>query len=137
MSKKHAFVSALLFLGIVSNVGTYGACLYVSPDGDDQTGDGSSGKPWERINTALGKLQTGDTLYLTGGREFNQNVSMGKISVPAERFTITSDPANRARVIGTGTKDGIFVWNRAGVTIENLEIVGRGPAHATKRVSPS
>jgi len=41
--------------------------IYVSPTGNDATADGSIGKPYKSINTALGKAQPGATIILRSG----------------------------------------------------------------------
>ena len=41
--------------------------IYVSPSGNDATADGTIGKPYKSINTALGKAQSGATIILRGG----------------------------------------------------------------------
>ena len=41
--------------------------IYVSPTGNDATADGSIGKPYRSINTALGKARSGATIILRSG----------------------------------------------------------------------
>lgn len=43
------------------------ATYYLSPSGNDGTGDGSIGNPWKTLNTAWGAVAAGDTIYLRGG----------------------------------------------------------------------
>jgi hypothetical protein len=40
---------------------------YLSPFGNDSTGDGSISKPWFTLNKAWAVIQPGDTVYLRGG----------------------------------------------------------------------
>ena len=41
--------------------------IYVSPSGNDATADGTSGKPYKSINTALAKADPGSTIVLRSG----------------------------------------------------------------------
>ena len=41
--------------------------IYVSPDGNDSTADGTVGRPYKRINAALAAARPGDTVILRGG----------------------------------------------------------------------
>ena len=41
--------------------------VYVSPSGNDQTGNGSIDRPYKSINFALGKVSSGATIILRGG----------------------------------------------------------------------
>ena len=54
----------LVFSNIVIAQNTY----YISPMGNDATGDGSFGNPWWSMMTAWSHLSAGDTLYLRGGK---------------------------------------------------------------------
>ncbi len=47
----------------VTNTGFY----FVSPTGNDTTGNGTIANPWKTISNALNKGATGDTLYVRGG----------------------------------------------------------------------
>ena len=56
--------------------------IYVSPTGNDATADGSIGKPYRSINTALGKARSGATIILRSGtyRE-GRNVRVQKSNI--------------------------------------------------------
>ena len=47
-----------------------GAIYYVANDGNNTTGDGSIGTPWETIQYGTDQLVAGDTLYVRGGRYY-------------------------------------------------------------------
>lgn len=44
------------------------ATYYISPAGDDQTGDGSFENPWYNLGKAVSVAQAGDVIYCRGGR---------------------------------------------------------------------
>jgi hypothetical protein len=46
---------------------------YISPAGDDDTGDGSIGNPWFSIEKAYYSLNPGDTCYIRGGTYYYDN----------------------------------------------------------------
>jgi len=58
------------------------------------TNDGSAGAPWKTINTAIGKLKAGDTLYLHGGTYFEA------VAVTTGGITIRSAPGELATIDG-------------------------------------
>ncbi|MBN1763782.1 MAG: right-handed parallel beta-helix repeat-containing protein [Sedimentisphaerales bacterium] len=47
--------------------GAYYKTYFVAPDGNDTTGDGSIGSPYQTIGKAVGEVSEGDTIYLRGG----------------------------------------------------------------------
>ena len=44
-----------------------GTTYYVSTTGDDDTGDGTVGNPWQTIQYAVGQVASGDTIMVAGG----------------------------------------------------------------------
>lgn len=60
-----SFVSLLFSLILISNL--YSAEFYISPTGNDSTGDGSIGLPWLTLEKGVEILIAGDTLYCRGG----------------------------------------------------------------------
>lgn len=47
------------------------ASFYISPTGNNSTGDGSSGNPWKTLNFAIGASADGDTVILKDGTYTN------------------------------------------------------------------
>ena len=78
--KKVLRVTVFLFavLSLVSI--SYGAEYYMSPNGDDG-GDGSIAAPWRTLHSSVNRLSPGDTLYLRGGRYFDQDQVVAEINV--------------------------------------------------------
>lgn len=68
--------------------------VYIAPDGNDQTGNGTIDKPWFNLQYAINKAQPGTHIVCRGGT-YNQNVqSDGKFTV---------------RIKSSGTKDNPIV----------------------------
>jgi len=60
------FVAATLLLNLVSN--TLGASWYISPLGNDASGDGTNGNPFQTLSLALSKAsKMGDTVFVMPG----------------------------------------------------------------------
>ncbi|SHJ13190.1 Por secretion system C-terminal sorting domain-containing protein [Tangfeifania diversioriginum] len=57
----------------MANAATY----YLSPTGNDTSGDGSIGSPWFTLNKAWTVIKAGDTIYLRGGTyEYNSRQTL-------------------------------------------------------------
>lgn len=57
----------LIYILLLLPVYLFGSTYYVATDGDDTTGDGSIGNPWETVQKGFDETGTGDTLYIRGG----------------------------------------------------------------------
>ena len=72
---KRALLLSILItqFSLLSNAATY----YISPTGDDSTGDGSISKPYFTLNKVWTVIGAGDTVYLRGGTyAFNTQQSL-------------------------------------------------------------
>lgn len=69
--------------------------FFVSPDGNDGN-EGTLAAPWASVNIAVSRLGPGDTLYLRGGRYFEQVRISGLNGRPDAPITIRSFPGERA-----------------------------------------
>ncbi|SHJ13160.1 Por secretion system C-terminal sorting domain-containing protein [Tangfeifania diversioriginum] len=75
IGKHNLFISVLFlfFFAVSANATTY----YLSPTGNDTTGDGSISSPWFTLNKAWKVVTAGDTIYLRGGTyEFNSRQTL-------------------------------------------------------------
>ena len=91
------------------------ATWYISPTGDDGTGDGSQGNPWQTISMANTSSAGGDTIrclvgtYTTWSSEsFNH------------ALTIMSDNGDPTTTIFDGGAAALFWYNAADLTINGL-----------------
>jgi hypothetical protein len=104
------------------NASALAATYYASPVG---SGASCTIESPCTLNTGLGKLAAGDTLYLRGGT-YNQTVSFGKSCTSASRITISGYPAETAIIDGKNTIPSHWgtLFNVSGdyVTIRNLEV---------------
>jgi len=50
-----------------------GATYYIDPGGNDDTGDGSSGKPWYRLSYAASQVGSDNTIYVNSGSYTDNN----------------------------------------------------------------
>ena len=76
-----------------------GAARFVDATGGDDTNDGSKASPWKSVVHAVRELHAGDTLYLRGGRYF-ENVYVSLEGTADKRITIRSYPGEQAVIDG-------------------------------------
>lgn len=102
---------------------------YFSPRGDDQTGDGSSARPFRSVDRANRiELNPGDRLLFEGGQSFDGNLKLDAPDggTPERPITVASYGRGRATLrAGAGT--GVMVENVGGVRVADLVVVGNGP----------
>ena len=101
--------------------------IYVSPDGDDATANGSIDLPYRSINTALEAAEAGDVLILRGGT-YCEGVNV-RIRVP--QITIMSAKGEWAVIDLTNYDRGAdedsavyFDVDSSGGTLKNVEVIG-------------
>lgn len=101
------------------------ANLYISPDGNDQTGDGSIDKPFQTIHHALDVADSGFVIMLRGGKyPVNSEIRINKPSI-----TLMSYP-NEWAIIEARTDDenvASCIWfypGGDGGKLKKLEIIG-------------
>jgi parallel beta-helix repeat protein len=76
--------------------------FYVSPTGNDTTGNGSIGSPWKTIRKAYDTISAGNTVYLRGG-------TYAEPGIPNTRWSaISGTPAAPTRFIGYPGERAIF-----------------------------
>ena len=101
---------------------------YVSPSGDDMN-PGTLARPWETVDAGNAtNFRAGDSILFQGGATFTGSLlylDMNDKGTPAAPITIGSYGTGRATIVGT---DGgaIFCYDTAGVSIQNLNLVGTG-----------
>ncbi len=124
MKKLFVLITVLLttlFLARVSLAATY----YVATNGNDAN-PGTLDRPFATINTGIGKLSAGDTLYLRGGT-YVQTVSVGKSGTASTPITISGYPGETAVIDGQDTLpagDWGILFGVSGnyVTVRDLKI---------------
>ncbi len=78
---------------------------YVSPSGNDLTGDGTLGNPWRTLRFALDSVYPGDVLYLRGG-VYNEQFLTVRDGAPGNYITVSTFNGEDAYVDGTGVVTG-------------------------------
>ena len=116
-----ALLCSLVFISTVSAATTY----YVSPTGNDTTGDGSSGDPWRTIGHAVDMASNGDTIKVMDDDDastvdYEENVDVSK-RLTLERYDADATPP---WVKANSTTDHVFDVNVNFVNISGLKITG-------------
>jgi len=66
--------ASLGFVLIQSGTAMGGNIYYIDPNGNDNTGDGSQGKPWQHLSYACGRVTTpGSTIHINSGNYTDNN----------------------------------------------------------------
>ena len=119
----------LLFVSIIAHSATY----YISPTGNDTSGNGSISSPWFTLNKAWTVVAAGDIVYMRGGTyAYNSTqVLTGKNGTSGNRILVTAY-ANEKPIV---TKRTPFTYHNRNftslifisanyITISKLELTG-------------
>lgn len=120
---KAALLALLICLGSRPAMAT---AYYISPGGKDTNSGMSQTAPWKTLARASSmSFSAGDSILLKGGRSFDGELTLGANSggTEANPITIGSYGGGRA-TIDAGSGTGISIYDTAGVTIGNLNIIG-------------
>ena len=123
---------AIFVLTFLVSQSAFAATRYVSPNGNDTTGDGTQARPWKTFAWAFkatapanpNRVVAGDTLYLEPGATFTESLYPAS-GTSANPVTVTSDPANPA-IIRSATWAGIGMYDTKYVRISNIKVAGLG-----------
>lgn len=127
MLKKNIVLFLCILFSLAGNASALAATYYASPVGSATSCTLES--PC-KLNTALGKLTAGDTLYLRAGT-YNQTVSLGKSGTSASRIIVSGYPNETAIIDGRRSIPGflgvrsfnpLFSVTGNYVTIQDLHI---------------
>ena len=111
-----SFILSFVFL----NVSLFGSEYYVSPSGDNSTGNGTIDSPWQTIEYALENVYSNDTLYLRGGI-YNEQLFSVRNGTPNGYITVSAYQDEDAFIDGTGVESGN---NGAIITHSYLKLIG-------------
>ena len=94
----------LLCIGLMLVAGqAFAASIYISPTGNDTTGDGSIGSPYRTLAKAGSVAVAGDTVYARGGTYSASHENLAAYSGAAGNpITFTNYPGEHAVFDGTG-----------------------------------
>lgn len=120
------------------------ADYYISPSGNDTTGDGSIGNPWFGMSKAWTVVAAGDTVYMRGGTyaytDQDQCYLVGKDGTSGNYITIRNYPGEAPIITkGTGYTNNDLHW-RGGVFLDGdyihmYRLVFTGFEHGTDPVT--
>jgi hypothetical protein len=85
-----------------------GKTYFVATSGNNDTGDGSQGKPWSTIQHGMNQLHPGDRLYIRGGEYRESMLTLPRSGKPDAYITVAGYPGEQAKVINSG---GLAVFN--------------------------
>lgn len=101
---------------------------YISPNGNDSNGGNSPDDAWrsiEKLNTF--EFAPGSKILFEGGQSFPGNLALGSSdgNDPVNPILISSYGTGKAKILA-GNGMGIYVYNTAGINIDNLIVEGSG-----------
>lgn len=105
--------------------------IYVSPDGNDGSADGSMSAPYKSINTALAEANPGDTVILRGGT-YHEG---GDVRIRQPNITLKSKNEEWAVIDLSGNYDDIGVYfdaESSGGKLQCVEVIGGFYAFSTE-----
>ncbi|MBN1788399.1 MAG: right-handed parallel beta-helix repeat-containing protein [Sedimentisphaerales bacterium] len=120
MDKKIKWYSFILLI-LFSICPAYADDYFVDPNGNDTTGDGSIGNPWQTIPKAVTAAGAGDTIYVRAGT-FTYTGSTTPVTLPAKSGASES---NRCYLMGyNGERPLLDFSAMTGTSAEGLLITG-------------
>jgi len=102
-----------------------GPVWYVSPTGDDATGDGSEPTPWRTISYAISQAPAGDTIKVMDDDDeatddYVENITVNK-PLTIERY---NDTDANPQVKASDSSNPVFHVTSNNVTIQGLDVYG-------------
>ncbi|UYZ64450.1 right-handed parallel beta-helix repeat-containing protein [Hymenobacter weizhouensis] len=113
-----------------AHAGPAGTTYFVSPGGNDASAGTSPAQAWRSIGKVNAvDFRPGDRILLEGGQTFAGNLyfDAADSSTAARPIVLGSYGRGRA-IVDAGTGTGVFVYNRAGFEVANLNVRGSGGA---------
>jgi hypothetical protein len=110
----------LTLLIFVLNISLFGTDYFVSPSGNNSTGNGTINNPWGTIEYAIENVYSGDILYLRGGI-YNEQLFSVRDGTTNGYITISAYQDEEAFIDGTGVESGN---NGAIITHSYLKLIG-------------
>ncbi|MCD6506332.1 right-handed parallel beta-helix repeat-containing protein, partial [Candidatus Poribacteria bacterium] len=115
-------IMAAFMIGAWEGETTRAAIYYVSPSGNDTTGDGSSDNPWRTIQHAINQASSGDVIRVMGDgddntNDYSENVTVNK-SLTIEAYSSTP------QIVAANSDTDVIKVTADNVTIKGLEVHG-------------
>lgn len=96
--------------------------IHVSPDGNDKTGDGSSGNPYATVSAAVSKAADGDEVIVHEGTYDSIVLKKNASGTRENPMAIKAADGEKAVIKSSGY--GIHMVNADNITIDGFEIEG-------------
>jgi hypothetical protein len=91
------FVVILMILAVCP---AFSATYFVSPTGNDTTGNGTIGAPYQTIGKAVGVAAAGDIIYLRGGTyTLSTTITISKSGTSGSKYNLIAYPSDTARPV--------------------------------------
>jgi len=124
-------VRTLTILGLVFCVFLFGvawldaASVYVSPSGDDSTGDGTDGNPWRHIGYAESQAVAGDTIWVMDDDDADTDDYVENIFIDVA-ITVWSydNDGTRPMIRALFSSDPTIRVHEGNVTLRGLDVYG-------------
>jgi parallel beta-helix repeat protein len=85
-----------------------GKTYFVATNGNNETGDGSPGKPWSSIQHGMNQLHPGDRLFIRGGEYRESMLTFPRSGKPDAYITVAGYPGEKVKIINSG---GLSIFN--------------------------
>jgi len=115
----YLYIVFILFLFLFSFSYASAATYYLSPTGNDTTGDGSINSPWFTLNKAWTVIQAGDTVYLRGGTYVYQSKQLlsGKNGTAQNKISVFAYPGETPNLTTNQTTWSMGSWPYSLITL--------------------
>lgn len=119
------FVLSITYMASGANATNY----YIAKKGNNNNSGTSMKEAWSSADRSVygKKIKAGDSLFFEGGEIYSGNLYFDQSykTTAAQRIVICTFGKKRA-TLASGDSTAIFIYNNAGFTIVNLNIVGSG-----------
>lgn len=132
-AQRHVLWMSVALL-LLSSGRARGADWYVSPTGNDQSGDGTLNNPWFSVQHGVDAAQANDTILVMDDDQPDVDDFQENIVIPADKKGLTikaeGDDAVLPRIKSADPAVHVFTVQADGVTLERLELHGTSIAMA-------
>jgi hypothetical protein len=120
-------VRRLVIACVIAAEGVAGAASYwVTPTGNDTSGDGSSGKPWLTLQHAADQVVAGDTVNVAAGtyRGFSLGWNNPQNGTAGNPISFLAQPGVIIDMANANTADGIDLEGCSWIVVDGFEVSG-------------
>ena len=120
--------SGLIGAAPASAAGGCTTTYYVSPSGSDAASGTTVSSAWKTIDKVnASTLTPGTCVYFAGGATFEGGIYLDSADAgSAAQHVVLGSYGTGKATIYSATNNGVFAYNTAGVTVQDLSIIGNG-----------